>query len=351
MTESESTLQASMKSDKARRHKKDSSGEKKKLSSSDKKKKHKSSKSSKHNKSTKHATNVDSDSDDDAMKALMDSFIAENFMDDDASTSSSSTDSGSEDEIRQVILDKNVFDHVVFAASDLQEAIAEFHERTGVEPIIAGNIRGLGVTSARVSFSGSSFLEIIAPDPEKPGPIGMLLQSIGLTGLVPFHWAVRTVDVDSLEPVVKKMGYVPDVIAMTGANRDLTIKHRETLYLYGHKMRGMCPFFVDWGTSDHPCETAPIVGDLIGVSIKAPKGDAMHKLMEHTGATGFTLEEGSPQFEITFDSPEGEITMGADKMIGFQFPGFEEEVGPIIGDGEEEMPEFVLPKIPDMLNV
>jgi hypothetical protein len=240
---------------------------------------------------------------------------------------------------------------VVLAAPDLEAAITEFQDKTGIEPRISGSIKGLGIKTARVSFEGSSFLEIIAPDPEKGGPIGNLLRASGLTGLKPFHWAIRSSKTGELSAPFKKIGYTPDCIGMFGAREDGTPRKWEMLYLYGHSLRGICPFFINWDNSDHPCETMPIVGELIQVKVTAPAEDKIHKLISETGSSGFSLDEGPPHFEVKFDSPEGEVEFTATKMVGFRFPGFEDEHGPIEGEEEEEAPEFVMPEMPEMLEV
>ena len=355
LTESEATLQVSSSDVKfdASDSKLSSRGEDKTKSTKKRRPKQKKTKiilSDSEFSNDSHDVNQVENDEDAAMQALMDSFIMEmgGVSDDDSSTTSSSSSGPT---YREVLLENNVIDHVVLAAPDLESAILEFQEMTGVQPVVSSHIKGLGIKTARVSFEGSSFLEIIAPDPAKTGPIGVLLKSIGLTGLVPFHWAIRTEDAEALKPQLSKLGYTPDCIVMTGASPNGTPRTWEMLYLYGQKMRGMCPFFINWDRSDHPCETMPIVGELIGVTIRAPAGDLIHKLIGHTGSTGFKLEEGIPKFEIIFDSPEGEVTLQADKMAGFQFPGFEEEMGPIIGDAEEELPELVMPEFPEMLDL
>lgn len=267
---------------------------------------------------------------------------------DDASSSSSSSSDDDEDEAREVDLPDNSLDHVVLAAPDFEEALEEFTEKTGVAPKIAGAIKGLGIKTARVSFEGSSYLEIIAPDPKSGGPIGNLLKATGIKGLKPFHWAIRSSKAEPLKDEVNKFGYTPDHISMFGAKEDGTPRKWEMLYLYGHKMGGICPFYINWANSDHPCETMPIVGDLIHVKVSAPEDDPVHKLIDHTGSEGFTLVEGSPAFEVRFDSPEGEVSFGATKMTGFRFPGFEEECGPIEGEEDIPEPEFVFPEMPEL---
>jgi hypothetical protein len=242
----------------------------------------------------------------------------------------------------------NVLDHVVLAAADLDSAMEEFEAKTGVTPVKAGHINGLGITKARVAFEGgSSFLEIIAPDLERPGPIGDLLREsfngdeLDTGALVPFHWAIRLSSAETLASEAPTMGYTPDILAMKGpSSKDGTSKQWETLYLYGHELGGLCPFFVNWDTYDHPCETLPIVGSLIHVNIRAPKDDKVHTLLEHTGSMGFTVEQGEEEgkencfFEVKFDSPEGEISFTADKMRGFEMPGYEEAAAAAAAAGE-----------------
>ena len=300
------------------------------------------------------APKEETSAEDDEMQKLLAGFVDEmgGDDDDDSDDSSSSSDSSSP-ELREIDLPDNKLDHVVLAAPELEPAMIEFQEKTGIEPRISGSIKGLGIKTARVSFEGDSFLEIIAPDPEKGGPIGNLLRASGLTGLKPFHWAIRNTKTGEFTGPFKKLGYTPDCISMFGARADGTPRKWELLYLYGHKLKGMCPFFINWDNSDHPCESAPIVGELVHVKVTAPGDDLIHKLIAETGSSGFSLEEGPARFELKFDSPEGEVEFVADKMIGFRFPGFEDECGPIEGEEEEEAPvaEFAMPEMPEMLEV
>ena len=293
----------------------------------------------------------ESNEEDDEMKKLLEGFVSEMGVDDDDSSKSSSSSSESGEDRREIELEDNYLDHVVLAAPELEAAMIEFQEKTGVEPRISGSIKGLGIKTARVSFEGSSFLEISAPDPENGGPIGNLLRASGLTGLKPFHWAIRNSKAGTLQKECKQIGYTPDCISMFGAREDGTPRKWEMLYLYGHKLRGMCPFFINWDNSDHPCETMPIVGDLIHVKVSAPADDKVHKLIETTESSGFELTEGSPNFEIKLDSPEGEVTFSATKMIGYRFPGFEDECGPLEDEVDDEMPEFKMPEMPEMLEI
>jgi len=291
--------------------------------------------------------------DDEEMKKLLADWGSDHKDNDDKDDDDSSSDDSSGTEPREIDLEDNVLDHVVLAAADFEDALSEFLDKTGINPKIAGSIKGLGIKTARISFEGSSYIEIIAPDPKSGGPIGNLLKASGLTGLKPFHWAIRSTRTEALKEEVAKLGYTPDHISMFGAKEDGTPRKWEMLYLYGHRLGGLTPFFTNWSNSDHPCETMPIVGDLIHVRIQAPGDDPVHKLIDHSGSLGFSLTAGEQAFEVKFDSPEGEVSFGSKKMVGFRFPGFEDDCGPLV-DGDEEgngAPEFHFPSAPELLQV
>lgn len=234
-------------------------------------------------------------------------------------------DDDSEQSEREVILDDNVIDHVVLAAPNLDDAMQEFEDRAGVGCVIAGSIKGLGLKCARVSFNDSSYLEIIAPDPNAPGPIGELLKSKNIKELTPFHYAIRSSACESLKTEVKQFSYTPDHITMFGARSDGSPKKWEMLYLYGHKLGGIVPFFINWELRDHPCRTLPVVGKLKKFSIRAPEGDPVHELFEHVGVEGINIEVGKPKVSFQFSSPEGTVKFQNHKPVGFKFPGFEDD--------------------------
>jgi chemotaxis protein histidine kinase CheA len=299
--------------------------------------------------------NDDDDDEDIAMKKLLGDWDADNGDESEEEEEEEDDDESVESEAseRIVELNDNVLDHIVLAAPDLDEAIKDFETKTGLAPVVAGTIKGLGIRCARVSFSDATYLEIIAPDPSGPGPIGELLKNKKITELTPFHYAIRTREAETLKDEVGKFGYTPDHITMFGAKKDGTPKKWEMLYLYGHKLGGICPFFINWANSDHPCTTLPVVGNLKKFTIRAPADDPVHKLFDHISVEGIKIEEGSPKMSFQFKSPEGTIKFESKKAVGFKFPGFETENGAIEGDDGEQDAEVVFenPTLPDLLVV
>ena len=156
----------------------------------------------------------------------------------------SDSDDGSDDEDeRIVILDPNVLDHIVLAAPDLDEAIAEFEQMTGTKPIVAGTINGLGIRCARVSFNDSSYLEIIAPDHKKIGPIGTLLKTKDVKHLTPFAFAIRTNRAEELKKEVEKFTYIPDHITMfAGSKEGEPMKWEVCSFMCSTQIQNCCPY-------------------------------------------------------------------------------------------------------------
>jgi hypothetical protein len=236
-------------------------------------------------------------------------------------------DSDDGEEKRSLDIDDNTLDHIVLAASDMDKAIEEFESKCGIKPKLIGSVKGIGVKQARISFEGASFIEIIAPCPKHTGPIGTLLKESGIEGLVPFHYALRNSKCEEMKKDMQKLGYKPDHISMFGAKADGTPKKWEMLYLYGHKMGGMTPFFINWTQADHPCEILPVLGKLNSVKLTIPDGDMLKKLYDEVSPKVIEVSTGSPHFEFSFSCPDGTVKFEADKMVGFRFPGFETESG------------------------
>jgi hypothetical protein len=283
--------------------------------------------------------------------------------DDDAGEDDDSDDSDDDDEEEEekpqgatkadLNLKDNVLDHIVLAAPDLQEAMKEFENMTGIKPSIVGSLRGLGTKSARVGLDNNSYIEIIAPDPKNSGPIGAALASELEEGtLVPYHYAIRTSDIENMknEYVPNDLGWQPDHISMFGASPDGAAKKWEMLYMYGHKLGGCVPFYIDWGQCDHPTASIPEVGALKSLIVQAPGGHKVHELLARV--EGITVKEGSPLLEFSFGSPEGTITFSADNPKGIKFPGFEEGEnvsGGCGGAGDDDKGQIKFPGMPELL--
>jgi hypothetical protein len=96
------------------------------------------------------------------------------------------------------------FDHFIYAVPDLNIAIGDFLNRTGVTPVLGGQHLSLGTQNALVSL-GSCYFEILSPDPGRDETT-----KIGIDGLINLKnpnmiaWALQCSDFGDTEQSLKK---------------------------------------------------------------------------------------------------------------------------------------------------
>lgn len=267
------------------------------------------------------------------------------------------TDSDDDDEDsiseRPVEIPDGVVDHVVLACGDLDTGIQEFEKISGCSAIVTETtpsyvVKGLGIRCARVGFD-TSYLEIIAPADDAPGPIGALIRQTGITKLTLFHYAIRY-DLDQIETLVNDQ-YVTDRISLFGGNTKAGEPRKwDVIFLHGHTLAGMAPFFIHWRQPEfHPCSYLALNGSSWGnLTVTVPTDDPLHSFMENVGPVqGLKLQTGAaPHMSFTFTCPEGPVTFTASSVVGFKFPGLEDDEEDPVQAGD-----FKAPESPELVNV
>mmetsp|Transcript_17215 Transcript_17215/g.41817 ORF Transcript_17215/g.41817 Transcript_17215/m.41817 type:complete len:772 (-) Transcript_17215:81-2396(-) len=230
------------------------------------------------------------------------------------------------DDSADMKLDDNVLDHIVLAAPDLEKAMEQFEEMTGILPTHVGPLQGLGAKTAHIGLDNNRFIEILAPDEESPGPLGDDLRKLKAGTLAPYHYSIRSSEVSRLIEgyVYDVLGWDPDHIAMVQALPDNSIRQWDLLTTYGHDMGGCAPYYVKWNDpAQHPTECIPINATLEAFSVRAPEGHDVHKLI--AGVGGLDVQYGSPMLKCTLSTPKGTVSFSAPKPRGLVFPGYEDE--------------------------
>src|SRR4051794_39685125 len=152
-----------------------------------------------------------------------------------------------------------MLDHLVLAAPDLDAAIREFTELTGVRPAPGGSHLGLGTANQLVDLGAGGYPEITGPDvqqpaPAQPRPFG--IDDLAAPRLV--AWAVRTDDLDGLLARARAAGYDPGeprAMSRRTAEGEL-LQWRLTMPRLDHG-GGPGPFPVDRGDPPPPPSRAP----------------------------------------------------------------------------------------------
>jgi len=173
-------------------------------------------------------------------------------------------------------------DHLIYAAPDLGEAVADIEKRLGVRALAGGRHIDLGTHNALLALGPSTYLEILAPDPGRAVPPAALPFGLdrvshgGLTG-----WALSCDDIDRAVAEARRQGHdfgeVNDGqrVAPTGTMlRWRTAGHGE----------GLVPFLISWGDTEHPARSAPPGLILEAVHIEHPNPAPFAGLFTALGA-------------------------------------------------------------------
>jgi len=205
-------------------------------------------------------------------------------------------------------------DHVVFAASDLDDAREEFETRTGVRPRPGGPHVGMGTQNALASLGNGTYLELIAPDPDTAGPknLGGALARLDATTL--FAWALRRGDLPELVADLGQLGL--ETTRILEVSRETPDGERLSWDLMGLRdAGGAWPFFIDWRNAPHPSLDAPAAGERLRLEVSLPVDDVAR--IPFADVTGLTLTSGPPSMTAVFDTKTGEFRQSAENPAGF----------------------------------
>lgn len=200
-----------------------------------------------------------------------------------------------------------VIDHLVLAVPDLATAIDRFERDHGVRPAVGGRHEGLGTHNALVSL-GSSYLELIAPDPSQPAPDGPRpfgVDEIDGPRLVTF--AVRPdpaagESLDSLIAASRQAGHDPgDAVPMSRRTpQGELLRWRLTFPTMIHD--GLVPFLIDWGDTPNPAASAPGGLSLTSLSGGTAGPESANAILRALGLAEFAqpIDTHSPGLSATF---------------------------------------------------
>lgn len=163
-----------------------------------------------------------------------------------------------------------LIDHIIYAAPDLDTAVAHIETCLGVRAGGGGSHPGNGTHNKLLALGPRTYLEIIAPDPEQPEPSHPRPYGVdGVTrgGLV--GWALGCEDIDAALASARGRGFDPgDVI--DGQRVGPTGEMLQWRLTRNALTAGMVPFLIRWGDTPHPARSAPQGVVLESVHIEHP---------------------------------------------------------------------------------
>ena len=206
-----------------------------------------------------------------------------------------------------------MIDHIVLAVQDVQAAVGEIAEATGVRAELGGRFEGRGVYNHLLALQDGAYLEIIGPDPRQPDHEGLLPFGLHLDGQrrVP-HWCAKAgAEIEQRVAAARDAGF--DIGEVRPLGRVLAdgarLDWRLSVGGWPPLLNGLVPFLIDWGDAKHPSTTAVQGCTLSDFHGEHPDPEAVEAALQAIGAELRIEQADAPALAATLEGPKGRITL------------------------------------------
>jgi len=202
-------------------------------------------------------------------------------------------------------------DHLVYASADLERGIAEVEQLLGIRASRGGQHPNWGTRNALLALGPSSYLEIIAPDPDHSRPVEgrpFGLEAIGSSRLA--GWAAKGSGLTNFRDAAAQRGVeLGRVLSGSRKQADGTVLMWKLTDLRCVIADGIVPFFIDWGTTQHPALLASRGATLVSLVAKHPDTDRVRQMLRIVGVD-LPVDAGrAPALIAQIDCPNGRVVM------------------------------------------
>lgn len=203
-------------------------------------------------------------------------------------------------------MSERTLDHLVYGVLELEKAVSELTDRLGVAAVYGGQHDGWGTHNAIMSLGKGAYLEIIAPDPGQPAPVGG--RPFGLDRLCGprlLTWAVRVSRIEERVTKAREAGFDPGRVS--SMSRKLAGGGRLSWKLTPAQSLGdgLVPFLIEWGSSSHPAISAPSGCSLLKLRGEHPDPSLLQYPLRVLGVTLQISEAPSVALVATLRSSKG----------------------------------------------
>ena len=202
-------------------------------------------------------------------------------------------------------------DHLVYATPDLSAGVARAEALLGIRATPGGQHPGEGTRNALIALGPTSYLEILAPDPEQPKPdrprrFG--IDTLSAPRLV--TWAAKGRNLTQTVAAARRRG-VPlgDVIAGSRRTPTGALLSWHTSNQRAVIADGIVPFLIDWGTTPHPASSAAPGATLISLRAEHPDPTKVRMILNQLGFDLPVTTGPTPALVATIDSPRGRVEL------------------------------------------
>ncbi|KAA1193999.1 VOC family protein [Pseudohalioglobus sediminis] len=204
-------------------------------------------------------------------------------------------------------------DHLVFATNDLKEGIEQIEDLLALPATIGGRHPDMGTCNAHVALGPYCYIEIIAPDPERPDFEGVRPFGIGqheTSQLV--AWAARREKLTQFVESVRARGcHLSEPFPMSRITPEGETIGWELSFQAEADQDGVnvLPFFIDWGSTAHPASRCKQGATLLAVKLEHPEPEELAKTAEVLELDVVVGLGSSPRIIAQISSPRGEVML------------------------------------------
>ncbi|HEX6729565.1 MAG TPA: VOC family protein [Pyrinomonadaceae bacterium] len=202
-------------------------------------------------------------------------------------------------------------DHIVYATPDLNRGIEEIEKLLGIRASAGGQHPGRGTRNALLALGPTTYLEIIAPDPEQPPPNQP--RPFGLDQLKNSRlvaWFVSSHDLEGLRNEAARKGVsLGEVRSGTRRRPDGVELSWQFTNPWAPVADGIVPFFIDWGESSHPAHTAAKGATLVSLRAEHPDVRGVRRTLRQLGLDLPVKRGPSAAIIAIIEGPRGRVEL------------------------------------------
>lgn len=204
-------------------------------------------------------------------------------------------------------------DHLIYTVPSLDRGVQEIERLLGVRPVPGGRHPEYGTRNALVSVGPTTYLEIMAPDPELATPErGRLFGLDTLERPRLATWVLRSEQIEAVASRARTRGV--DLGPVSSGSReqpDGTIVSWRLTDPYAMPLGGVIPFLIAWGDTPHPANGAPRAGELTGLGIEHPDPDAVRRALSALEVEMTVTGAPRPRLVATIRTDAGQVEIAS----------------------------------------
>ena len=201
-------------------------------------------------------------------------------------------------------------DHLLWAAPDLDAGTDLFADLSGARPVTGGSHPGFGTRNALLSFSPTTYLEVIAPDPAQDldGNLGGEIGALSAPKL--WLFALATDDLGAAAQGARSAGVtVEEPIRMNRTTPDGVRLDWSIMRIADERWPSKLPFFIDWQGSPHPAGMTPGGASLVSFAAIDPNAEALRAVYAAIGCDVPVHGGAASGFVAHLETPNGSVVL------------------------------------------